>query len=79
MNTIHVEDVVKAIWFLCSSGKSGDIFNLADKSRIIPAKLELKTGFLKSFRGVNMSYILFELSGRHEGFAIIGIVSKFLF
>jgi len=32
MNTVHVEDVVKALWFLCQNGKCGEVFNLADKS-----------------------------------------------
>lgn len=31
MSTVHVEDTVKAIWFLCTNGKHGEIYNLADK------------------------------------------------
>jgi len=32
MNTVHVKDVVKAIWFLTAHGESGSIWNLADKN-----------------------------------------------
>ncbi|EDO44998.1 predicted protein [Nematostella vectensis] len=32
MNTVHVEDVCRALWHLTSHGESGDIFNLADKA-----------------------------------------------
>lgn len=31
MSTVHVEDAVKAIWFLCTNGKHGEVYNLADK------------------------------------------------
>jgi len=32
MNTVHVRDVAKAIWFLTDHGDSGSIWNLADKN-----------------------------------------------
>jgi len=32
VNTVHVRDVVKALWFLTDHGASGSIFNLADKN-----------------------------------------------
>lgn len=32
MNTVHVEDAAAASWFVCTNGKSGEIYNLADKS-----------------------------------------------
>jgi len=32
INTVHVNDVVKAIWFLTDHGDSGSIWNLADKN-----------------------------------------------
>ncbi|XP_047143812.1 uncharacterized protein LOC100209027 isoform X1 [Hydra vulgaris] len=31
MNTVHVNDVAIAIWFLCTHGKKGDVYNLVDK------------------------------------------------
>ena len=31
MNTVHVRDVLKALWHLKDAGQSGQIFNLADK------------------------------------------------
>lgn len=30
INTVHVRDVVRALWHLTSNGASGDVFNLAD-------------------------------------------------
>mmetsp|Transcript_34698 Transcript_34698/g.97837 ORF Transcript_34698/g.97837 Transcript_34698/m.97837 type:complete len:369 (+) Transcript_34698:107-1213(+) len=30
LNTVHVDDVVRALWHLKDNGKSGDIYNLAD-------------------------------------------------
>jgi len=30
VNTVHVKDVAKALWFLCENGASGEVFNLAD-------------------------------------------------
>jgi nucleoside-diphosphate-sugar epimerase len=32
VNTVHVKDVAKAIWFLTEHGQSGSIWNLADKN-----------------------------------------------
>jgi len=30
LSTVHVDDVVRAIWHLCYHGKVGDVYNLAD-------------------------------------------------
>jgi len=38
VNTVHVDDVAKALAFLCKNGKSGDIFNLADPNETTRAK-----------------------------------------
>jgi len=54
MNTVHVRDVVHAIWHLLNKGKSGSVYNLADESDTtqgsIASCLEnifgIKTGFL---------------------------------
>jgi len=32
VNTVHVKDVVKALWYLTSHGDSGSIWNLSDKN-----------------------------------------------
>eukprot|EP01114_Cavostelium_apophysatum_P001367 TRINITY_DN1117_c0_g1_i1.p1 TRINITY_DN1117_c0_g1~~TRINITY_DN1117_c0_g1_i1.p1 ORF type:complete len:369 (-),score=87.04 TRINITY_DN1117_c0_g1_i1:65-1171(-) len=32
MNTVHVNDVVKALWHLAANAKPGDVYNLADKN-----------------------------------------------
>ena len=32
LHTVHVRDVVRALWYLTSKGDSGQIFNLADES-----------------------------------------------
>jgi len=39
MNTVHVKDVVKAIWFLTMHAESGSIWNLADKNDTDQAKV----------------------------------------
>jgi len=31
MNTVNVEDVIRAIWYVCANGPSKEIYNLADK------------------------------------------------
>ena len=31
LSTVHVYDVVRAIWHLCYHGNAGDVYNLADK------------------------------------------------
>jgi len=30
-NTVHVEDVARAIWHLCHNGVIAEVYNLADK------------------------------------------------
>jgi len=32
LNTVHVDDVVRALWHLATKGKRGEIYNLADKA-----------------------------------------------
>jgi nucleoside-diphosphate-sugar epimerase len=56
MNTVHVKDVVKAIWFLTEHGESGSIWNLCDKNDTDQGKVHqwleeifgIKTKFLSS-------------------------------
>jgi len=54
LNTVHVEDVVSALWHLTSHGNSGSIYNLSDKNDTNQGKINeileeiygIKTGFL---------------------------------
>jgi nucleoside-diphosphate-sugar epimerase len=54
MNTVHVEDVCRAIWHLTNHGNSGAIYNLSDKNDTDQGKINdvleeiygIKTGFL---------------------------------
>jgi nucleoside-diphosphate-sugar epimerase len=56
LNTVHVRDVVKAIWFLTGKGDSGSVWNLVDKAETDQGKINslleeiygIKTGFLNS-------------------------------
>jgi len=53
INTVHVRDVVRALWFLAEKGSLGAVYNLADKSDtdqgtvndILEAVFGIKTGF----------------------------------
>jgi len=53
-NTVHVRDVVSALWFLTTHGAKGDVYNLADESdttqgsinSILEDLFGIKTGFL---------------------------------
>lgn len=53
MNTVHVEDVCKALVHLCEKGKKGDVYNLADSNDTSQEKMNkyleemfsIKTGF----------------------------------
>jgi nucleoside-diphosphate-sugar epimerase len=53
INTVHVNDVVKAIWFGATKANPGDVFNLADTNKTDQAKVSaivgkifgIKTGF----------------------------------
>jgi len=54
LNTVHVYDVVAALWFLTQSGKPGSVYNLADQSdttqgsvaSLLETLFGIKTGFL---------------------------------
>jgi len=57
-NTVHVKDVVKALWFLTSHGDSGSIWNLCDSNDTDQGKVHelleeiygIKTGFLNTIK-----------------------------
>jgi len=56
LNTVHVRDVVKALWFLTNHGDSGSTWNLADKNDTDQGKINkwleeifgIKTKFINS-------------------------------
>jgi len=58
MNTVHVRDVVKALWFLCENGKTGEVYNLADQGDTDQGKVNkmleeifgIKTSFLNGLK-----------------------------
>jgi len=58
LNTVHADDVSKALHFLCTHGKSGDIFNLADGNDTDAGKVNdlleqifgIKTSFLNALK-----------------------------
>jgi len=57
-NTVHVEDVVRAIWHLASSGKPGTVYNLCDSNDtsqgnvcpLLEGIFGIKTGFLGNMK-----------------------------
>lgn len=56
VNTVHVKDVVKALWFLTSKGDNGSVWNLCDSGETDQGKINqileeiygIKTGFVSS-------------------------------
>lgn len=77
INTVHVSDVVKAIWFVTSKGSPGDIFNLADANKTDQAKVSaiigkifgIKTGFhgamLSQLAKVNFQGVVEQANENH--------------
>jgi nucleoside-diphosphate-sugar epimerase len=54
MNTVHVEDVCRAIWHLTTHGSSGDVFNLADKNETDQGKVNELLGEIYT---INTSFL----------------------
>jgi nucleoside-diphosphate-sugar epimerase len=58
LNTVHVRDVVTALWHLATQGKPGSLYNLADESNtsqgticpILESMFGIKTGFMGSMK-----------------------------
>jgi len=58
LNTVHADDVAKALHFLCTHGNSGDVYNLADSNDTDQGKINdlleqifgIKTCFLNSLK-----------------------------
>eukprot|EP00003_Mantamonas_plastica_P011050 TRINITY_DN2061_c0_g1_i4.p1 TRINITY_DN2061_c0_g1~~TRINITY_DN2061_c0_g1_i4.p1 ORF type:complete len:271 (-),score=98.45 TRINITY_DN2061_c0_g1_i4:101-913(-) len=77
MNTVHVSDVVRAIWFMAEKGDAGSIYNLSDKAdttqQSINDMLEkifgIKTGFQGTIASnaakMNMSFTTEYINDKH--------------
>jgi len=69
LNTVHVLDVVRALWHLCTHGEKGAVFNLADKSDTDQGKinklLESIFGIKTKFAGKMLSAAAQKLGMEH--------------
>lgn len=78
LHTVHVNDVVHALWFLVKNGANGKVYNLADKNDTDQGKLNeiwekifgIKTGFKGKITSqllttVSMSAVAEEVNSRH--------------
>jgi len=54
VNTVHVKDVAKAIWFLTNHGDSGSIWNLADKNDTDQGKIN---EWLEAIYGIKTKFL----------------------
>jgi len=54
INTVHVRDVVRALFHLCTHGASGAVYNLADKS---DTDQELVNKHLRTLFGINTAFL----------------------
>ncbi|OHS99901.1 NAD dependent epimerase/dehydratase [Tritrichomonas foetus] len=77
INTVHVTDVCKAIWFLQEKGKVGEIYNLADSNKTTQEKVSsiisqifgIKTGFagtvVSNFAKLNFKKVVDDVNETH--------------
>jgi len=77
INTVHVKDVVRALWHLSSNGELGKIYNLADKNdtdqlkinQLIEKIFGIKTGFKSKITSqltkVALGAVTEEVNSRH--------------
>jgi len=54
LNTVHVKDVAKALWFLTSKGDRGTIWNLADKGATDQGKINI---LLEELYGIKTQFL----------------------
>jgi len=54
INTVHVRDVVKALWFLTAKGESGSIWNLVDGGDTDQGKVN---GILEQIFGIKTGFV----------------------
>jgi len=58
INTVHVRDVVNAIWYLCTNGKLGETYNLCDSNdsdqgkvnKLLEQMFGIKTDFMGTIK-----------------------------
>ncbi|XP_045184005.2 uncharacterized protein LOC123542289 [Mercenaria mercenaria] len=77
MNTVHVQDVCKAIWHLFSHGKSGEVYHCVDKgnttqgqvSELVSQVFGISYEFLGSIKSnlarVNMTSVVEDINDKH--------------
>lgn len=78
LNTVHVHDVVRALWHLKDHGKSGEIYNLADSgdttqgtiTKIVADAFGIKFDYLgwmksKAAESVNMKAVCSQVNEKH--------------
>eukprot|EP01098_Paradermamoeba_levis_P009561 TRINITY_DN39_c0_g1_i1.p1 TRINITY_DN39_c0_g1~~TRINITY_DN39_c0_g1_i1.p1 ORF type:complete len:407 (+),score=133.60 TRINITY_DN39_c0_g1_i1:127-1221(+) len=77
INTVHVHDVIKALWFLAQKGNVGEVYNLADKNdtdqkkvnQILESIFKIKTSFagmaLSSMAKLNLRYATETVNDKH--------------
>ncbi|KAK6185056.1 hypothetical protein SNE40_007377 [Patella caerulea] len=77
MNTVHVIDVCRAIWFLFTHGKSGEIYNLCDKgdtdqgkiselvSEIFSINFDFVGSIMSNMAKINMSGMVEDINDEH--------------
>ncbi|XP_064645487.1 probable dTDP-glucose 4,6-dehydratase [Lineus longissimus] len=77
MNTVHVEDVVRGIWHLCSHGNSGEVYHLVDRnettqgnvSDLVCAIFNIKHDYVGSLVSnmarLNMSGVVDDINDKH--------------
>lgn len=47
MNTVHVYDVVRAVWHLCRHGARSEVYNLADKGDTSMSEMKIFCIYLR--------------------------------
>ncbi|XP_029644572.1 dTDP-glucose 4,6-dehydratase isoform X3 [Octopus sinensis] len=77
MNTVHVEDMCRALWFLCNHGKTGEIYHIVDKGDTTQGKIselistifniehEFVGSTMSSLAKLNMNSIVEEINDKH--------------
>lgn len=77
VNTVHVDDVCRALWLLSTEGKRGEVYNLADKTDTNQAKInaileevfKIKTGFIgklvSNLARLRLSDVVDEANDKH--------------
>jgi len=73
INTVHVHDVSRALWHLCTNGNKGEIYNLADKNDTDQGKINT---ILESMFGIKTKFAGKMLSKIAESFNMDAIVKE---